>query len=271
MTPPAYLERNLLVFARSLVTRAAVTGAVTAGVVLCSAVPALAHVTVNPSEEVQGGYTKLAFRVPNESDSASTVKLTVRFPQDTPFASVRTRPHPGWTARVVRAKLPKPVDVGDFEVDEAVTSITWTAKPGVKVGPDEFEEFEVAVGPLPRTETIAFPAVQTYDDGTVVAWDDPVRAGQPEPEHPAPVLTLVPESNRPAISAASDSGTKADQSDSDQTARGGADQSRAAAASSRTVDGTARALSAAALVVGVVCLVTAMATLVVVRRRVAGS
>jgi hypothetical protein len=55
-------------------------GAVTAAVVaatLVAAGPAAAHVTVNPREAQQGGFTKLAFRVPNEKDNASTVKLEV--------------------------------------------------------------------------------------------------------------------------------------------------------------------------------------------------
>jgi hypothetical protein len=32
--------------------------------------------------------------------------------------------------------------------------------------------------------------VQGYSDGTEVAWIDPTVDGQPEPEHPAPVLSL---------------------------------------------------------------------------------
>jgi uncharacterized protein DUF1775 len=33
--------------------------------------------------------------------------------------------------------------------------------------------------------------VQTYDDGTVVRWDQPRAAGAAEPEHPAPTLRLM--------------------------------------------------------------------------------
>jgi uncharacterized protein YcnI len=33
---------------------------------------AQAHVTVNPNEAVQGGYTRITFRVPTESDTVST-------------------------------------------------------------------------------------------------------------------------------------------------------------------------------------------------------
>jgi hypothetical protein len=35
-----------------------------------------------------------------------------------------------------------------------------------------------------------FKAVQTYGDGTVVRWIEDQPKGAPEPEHPAPVLTL---------------------------------------------------------------------------------
>ena len=52
------------------------------------ATSAFAHVTVNPREATQGGYAKLAFRVPNERDNAGTTKLEVNFPTDHPFASV---------------------------------------------------------------------------------------------------------------------------------------------------------------------------------------
>ena len=46
--------------------------------------------------ETQGSYTKIAFRVPDEEDSAATTKLEVTFPTDHPVASVEVRPVPGW-------------------------------------------------------------------------------------------------------------------------------------------------------------------------------
>jgi hypothetical protein len=42
------------------------------------AAAASAHVTVNPREATQGSYAKLAFRVPNERDNASTTQLEVK-------------------------------------------------------------------------------------------------------------------------------------------------------------------------------------------------
>ncbi|MGI8592062.1 MAG: DUF1775 domain-containing protein, partial [Nakamurella sp.] len=43
---------------------------------------ASAHVTVNPGTVEAGAYTKLTFRIPNESAKADTVKITVNFPMD---------------------------------------------------------------------------------------------------------------------------------------------------------------------------------------------
>ena len=68
---------------RAVRTAAGVGVAVLVGVVAAVGVgagPASAHVTVNPREAMQGGYAKLAFRVPNERDDASTVKVEVHLP-----------------------------------------------------------------------------------------------------------------------------------------------------------------------------------------------
>ena len=61
------------------------------------------------------------------------------------------------------------------------------------------QEFDVSAGPLPEdTDRLVLPAVQTYDSGEVVAWDAPPAEGA-EPEHPAPVLELIPEGDNTAV------------------------------------------------------------------------
>lgn len=167
--------------------------AVTAGAAALAvglALPALAHVTVNPRTAEKGGFTKLAFRVPNERDDASTTKVEVRFPTDHPLPFVSVRPVPGWKVEVTRGELPKPVvsESGDT-ITESVLKITWT---GGKIEPGQFQEFEVSVGRLPTTvDRLIFPAVQTYSSGEVVEWTEEPKDDGSEPEHPAPVLTLV--------------------------------------------------------------------------------
>lgn len=153
------------------------------------ATSALAHVTVNPREATGGGYAKLAFRVPNERDNASTTKLEVNLPADHPFASVSVRPQAGWTYAVEKTKLDPPIKVHDNEISEVVSKITWT---GGKILPGEFNEFEVSVGPLPSdADSITFKAIQTYSNGEVVRWIEEATPGGGEPERPAPVLKLT--------------------------------------------------------------------------------
>src|SRR5690606_5084599 len=88
---------------------------------------AAAHVTVNPREATQEGYAKLAFRVPNERDNASTTKLEVTLPSETPVASVSVRPIAGWNVQVDKATLATPIEVHGTPVTEAPSKITWTA------------------------------------------------------------------------------------------------------------------------------------------------
>ena len=171
--------------------RWATVGVLTVAGVALGAGIASAHVTVTPSEAAQGGYTTLTFRVPNESPTAGTVKVDITIPATTPIATVRYRAVPGWTAKAVTEKLPAPVKSADTELTEAVTSVTFTADSGTRIGPGEFAEFDLSVGPLPDIDAISFPVDQTYDDGSVVAWDQPTPADGTEPEHPAPTLTLT--------------------------------------------------------------------------------
>ncbi len=241
---------------------AALAAATVAGVVALAGT-ASAHVSVNPNEADQGGYARLTFRVPNESDTAGTVKVQVKFPLDTPLSSVRYKPHAGWAINVVKSKLPKPVTVGDYDLTEAVSSITWTAQSGVQIKPGEFDEFDVSVGPLPEEESLSFPAVQTYSDGKVVNWNEPMKEGAEEPEHPAPTLALSP----------------AD-AEGDGHGHGGAEAAATASpvpatdqkpvsndANVAASDGTARALGTAGLVVGVVGLALAAYAFLTTRRR----
>lgn len=175
---------------RTVLRVGAVLGAVTA-VVFALAAPAAAHVTVNPNSATQGGYTKVAFRVPNEKATASTVKVEINLPTDTPIASVSLKPLAGWTGVTEKSTLPTPIKTDDGEITEAITKITWTAAAGAEITPGQFQEFEVSLGPLPEVDQVIFKALQTYSDGDIVRWIDPPLANGAEAQHPAPVLKLV--------------------------------------------------------------------------------
>ena len=175
----------------SLLKRSAVAGGVAAAFSLAVAAPAAAHVTVNPDTAAQGGYAKVTFRVPNESDDTNTTKVEVNLPIDTPFASVSLKPVAGWTMAAQKSKLTQPIDAHGTQISEAVTKITWTAVGDAAVKPGQFQEFDVSLGPLPKVDQVVFKALQTYSDGTIVRWIDEPTTDGTEPEKPAPVLKLT--------------------------------------------------------------------------------
>ncbi|MET0493543.1 MAG: YcnI family protein [Actinoplanes sp.] len=176
----------------SLLKRSGAVSALVAAFTLALAVPASAHVTVNPNTAVQGGYAKVTFRVPTESDAASTTKVEVNLPAETPFASVSLKPVAGWTMVATKAKLATPIEAHGSPITEAVNKITWTAVGDAAIKPGQFQEFDLSLGPLPEVPQVVFKALQTYSDGTIVRWIDEPAADGSEVEKPAPVLKLTP-------------------------------------------------------------------------------
>jgi periplasmic copper chaperone A len=171
--------------------RLVVLAALVVGTLALLALPAGAHVSVTPSSAPKGGFQVLSFNVPNEEADANTVKLEVTIPTKNPIAFVSYQPMPGWTVEVEKTTLAKPVKSDDGEVTEAVSKITWTATDG-GLAPGQFDLFTISAGPLPtKTNTLTFKAIQTYSNGEVVSWIQQTVKGAPEPEHPAPTLTLT--------------------------------------------------------------------------------
>ncbi|MGE3254252.1 YcnI family protein [Pseudonocardia sp.] len=176
--------------------------------------------TAQPGTAEQGGYTVINFRVPNESDTAGTIKVEISLPLEHPITSARTTQQPGWTAVVTRSTLPSPVQRGERSFTEAVSAVTWTADPGTRIGPGEFVDFPLSVGPLPTdTDSLVFPAIQTYDDGEVVAWNEIPGPGNAEPERPAPSVTLAPAGATTAADHGQTTGSTVDAPNSDNVAR----------------------------------------------------
>src|ERR1700739_3037405 len=194
---------------------------------------AWAHVHASSDNPVRGAMAIVTFQVPNESNTgAATTALTVTLPD---VASAGVESMPGWTAKLDRDAA-----------SGSVRSVTWTAAPNGGIGVDQFALFRISVQ-LPDTDTVSFPATQTYSDGSVVKWDQPPLPGGGEPQHPAPSLTLAagpaaPHEHHPP------SGTLADHT--------------AAPPQSKSPDNTARLLAGAALVVAAVAV-----CLVLIRRR----
>src|SRR4051794_41703419 len=99
---------------RRFVLRAGAIATASALVLVGAAGVASAHVTVSSPDAKPGGYAKLVFRVPTESDNTSTTKLVVSLPVDHPFAHVGAQVKDGWKVEKKEQKLPTPMKVGDL-------------------------------------------------------------------------------------------------------------------------------------------------------------
>jgi uncharacterized protein YcnI len=205
--------------ARTSLRRVGLGGALAAAAVLTAAGAASAHVTVHPDSYAKGATDgALTFRVPDESDTASTTKVQLFLPTDHPLLGVLVSPHDGWTAKVTDTKLRTPVKTDDGTITDAVSEITWT---GGKIGPGQYEDFDVAFGQLPGdTAQLTFKTLQTYSDGKVVRWIEEAAKGDDEPENPAPVLKLTAAATTSATASKSSASAAPQASASDSTARG---------------------------------------------------
>src|SRR3954469_9157573 len=194
---------------------------------------ASAHVSVSSQDAAPDGYGKITFRVPNESDTASTVGLRIQVPQEVAVTSLSTQAIPGWTVTRTMTDLPEPLESHGEKISSYASVIEFRADPGGGIAPGEFQEFSLSGGPFPKEDQLVFPTVQVYSDGSETAWIEPTVEGQGEPERPAPVLALA-----------------ADTSAAGATTAPGADHSHEAAASSN-VGGPALFLAILALLVAV--------------------
>jgi len=153
---------------------------------------ASAHVTVSSQDAAPGGYGKVTLRVPNESDTASTVGLRIQIPEESAMSSVRTQPLPGWTVTLTTTDLETPIQSNGQEISSYVSLVEFRATEG-GIAPGQLQEFALSGGPFPEADALSFPTVQLYSDGSEAAWIEPTVEGQAEPERPAPVLSLVAE------------------------------------------------------------------------------
>ncbi len=211
-----------------------------AAALLLAPAAADAHVLVIPDTAPQGAEMRLDIRVPNERDDATTTKVDVQLPPG--FAEADYQPVPGWNVKVTHVKLNPPVQTDDGPITEGVGRITWTAKSkadGIPVG--AFQDFglEVLI-PGKAGDTLAFKALQTYSNGTVVRW-----IGAKDSDTPAPTVEVATAGPTRASAGPAATATPA------PAAKSG---------------GSSNGLAIAALIVGALGLITGVAAFMASRR-----
>ncbi len=131
-----------------------VTSAIVA--LFISIVPSFAHVVVKPSQIGVAARQVFTVSVPNEKDNP-TIALRLVIP--TGLKSVTPNVKPGWTIDIKKT--------GEGE-NATVTEIDWT---GGSIPVDQRDEFYFQAQTPSKEITLNWKAYQTYEDGTVVSWD----------------------------------------------------------------------------------------------------
>ncbi|MGN9907688.1 YcnI family copper-binding membrane protein [Phytohabitans sp. LJ34] len=183
--------------------QAGAAGLFVGGVVLLTAGPAAAHVTVSPTVTAAGSYTVLTVSVPHGCDGAGTTKVAIKIPEK--IIAVTPTVNTNWSVRKVMADLNPPVkDSHGNEVTQRVSEVVYTAKAPL---PDDMrDKFELSLK-LPDTpgETLVFPSVQTCEKGETAWVQVPATGQNPDDlEHPAPgfkVTEAAKEGDEAAVNA----------------------------------------------------------------------
>ncbi|PWI14774.1 hypothetical protein DI272_11845 [Streptomyces sp. Act143] len=156
--------------------RLSVAAAAAATAVLCTAVPAAAHVEVESDHaQALAENAELAFTAESESATAGISQIRVVLPEGIAPSDVTYGKGPeGWKF--------------------SVTDDGYTVKgAALKVGADA--EYSVVVRQLPDAKELAFKTLQTYGDGKVDRWIELDEGGDDDGHghgegNPAPVLEL---------------------------------------------------------------------------------
>jgi periplasmic copper chaperone A len=149
------------------------------------AAPAAAHVTVPDGADVpSGGNAVIHLRVPHGCDGAATDTISVQLPDG--VVSAKAEYVPGWDLAVETVPS-APYDEFGTTKTERVGVITWS---GGDLPDAAFYDFGIkATFLLDPGTVVALPVVQKCGD-VEVAWIEATVEGQPEPEHPAPTITI---------------------------------------------------------------------------------
>jgi periplasmic copper chaperone A len=235
---------------------------VTGGVLLATPAAAQAHISLHPNTIPAGAFATLDVRVPGEQEGAYVTKVDTLFPQG--FTGVDYENVPGWTARVIEAKLKTPIKEDGETIDTEVSQIAWTwTGPLGKVSNGQFINFPLSVA-IPADaagRALEFRTVQTYSNGEVVHWIAPELTA----EHPAPRINVTAKGGAIEEVAGDEAGPTAGETPAAGRPVTG-QSTTAAVVVAKPSTGASKGLGIAALILGALGLLAGLLALATARR-----
>jgi uncharacterized protein YcnI len=221
---------------------------------------AQAHISLHPNTIPAGAFATLDVRVPGEQEGAHVTKVDVLFPAG--FTGVDYENVPGWSVKVIEAKLATPISEDGETIDTEVSQIVWSwTGPLAKVDNGQFIDFPLSLA-IPASaagKALEFRTVQSYSNGQVIHWIDPSLTA----EHPSPRINVTAKGGVVEEVAGHEAGPEAGET-------GTSSASPAPAVVAKPSAGASQGLAIAALIVGALGLLTGIVALLSARRRTAG-
>ncbi|MGH2853400.1 MAG: YcnI family protein [Solirubrobacteraceae bacterium] len=218
---------------------------------------AQAHISLHPNTIPAGAFATLDVRVPGEQEGAYVKRVDVLFPAG--FTGVDYENVPGWSTKIVEAKLATPITEDGETIDTEVSQIVWTwTGPLGKVDNGQFINFplSLAIPDNAAGRALEFRTVQTYSNGQVVHWIDPSLTA----EHPSPRINVTAKGGLVEEVAGDEAGPAAGQTSAGQSTP----------APPQTVakagGGASKGLAITALILGALGLLAGTGGLVTARR-----
>lgn len=217
----------------------------TAAITLSLVGPASAHVTATPSTAAAGAYSVVTFSVGHGCEGSPTTKIEIQVPES--VLSVTPSRNPFYDVEKTMEELDEPVtDAHGNEVTERTASIVYTAETPLPDGQRDAFELSFQL-PDAEGETLAFPTIQTCEDGET-GWTQVPADGQDadELETPAPAFEITA-----ATAEGGHGGDEAEESSAEQSA---AESTEEPAQQAAGADDGGSALGWAGLVAGLLGL-----------------
>jgi len=160
-----------------------------AAITVFSAMPSLAHISLQQNEAAPGAY-KAVLGIPHGCDGEPTVSVHVEIPAG--FIGAKPMPKPGWTLEIENGDYAKPYRLHGEEVSSGPITITWS---GGSLADEHYDEFTIR-GTLADVESgqrLFFKTIQTCPSGAQEAWtEEPTEGQDPHAlDYPAPFVTIA--------------------------------------------------------------------------------
>jgi periplasmic copper chaperone A len=222
---------------------------------------AQAHISLHPNTIPAGAFATLDVRVPGEQEGAHVTRVDVLFPSG--FVGVDYENVPGWSTKVIEAKLATPVEEDGEKIDTEVSQIVWTwTGPEGKVNNGQFIDFplSLAIPDHAAGKALEFRTVQSYSNGQVVHWISPSLTA----EHPSPRINITAKGGVVQEVAGDEAGPAAG-----ETAAASAPAATSTGNSAAAGNSASKSLGIAALILGALGLIAGLAALAIARRKAA--